>query len=129
VMPALPHVRSELRRVYFGGEKHKLTRHAAYVAAAKRMIALACAAVSEKRTARWLAECEAAQDWGHTRQPERCDKGSAFKCRFHEQHDSELDYDGQPLGPVGMVHYVRVLPRLVRFLKYVDKAANGRAER
>jgi hypothetical protein len=114
-MGNLPHVRSEMRRVYRSARGCKLTKHAAYIAAAKQLIADRCAAMDQARD-----------------DAEICAKGSAYQCRFHKRYEPEsYDYEGQPEGPTGMAYYVRVLPRLVRFLKFVDRvsgAANWSAE-
>lgn len=105
-MTRAPHVTVETRRVYRSARGCKLTRHAAYIAAAKQLIADWCA------------------DWSAT----RCAKVEGYAwctednpCRFHKRYEAEsYDYEGQPIGEVGMAYYTRVLPRLVRFLKYVD---------
>ena len=103
-----PHVRVETRKVYVSARGTKLTKHAAYIAAAKKLIAARC-------DCRRPGLC-------HPEQAEPCDC-DAHTCRFHEQHTQTVDMTGMghfAEEPIGMVHYRRVLTRLVRFLKFVD---------
>lgn len=96
------HVRVETRKVYVSARGPKLTRHAAYVAAAKKMIADRCA--------RWNDE-RALSEW--------CNRHGAHRCRLHARSE-KLAPDGEPIE-AGMLYYVRVKSRLVRFLKFVDR--------
>lgn len=105
-----PHVTVEMRRVYRSARGRKLSRHAAYVDAAKELIARACERWGEARFGR----DEYGFAWCSPDKP----------CRFHKKHEcEEYGYDGEPIGDVGMLYYVRVKTRLVRFLKHVDRRA------
>lgn len=122
---ALPlHVTSETRTVYRSARGWRLTRHAAYVGAAKVLIAKRCSALDSARLGRWMAACEERRDW-ELPQPGPCDKDGDWQCRFHKRTEavySEPGYEGDVdlLVEGGMLHYRRVLDRLVRFLKFVD---------
>lgn len=109
-MVTQPHVTSEVRTVYRSVRGCKLTKHAAYIAAAKALIADAC-------HEDWGLRMENRVDGGLY--PPSCDKHGEYQCRFHKLsppvHEATDDPDGG-----GMDYYVKVLPRLVRFLKFVD---------
>ena len=97
-----PHVRVEMRKVYVSARGAKLTKHAAYIHAAKDLIAKAC-------------KCERAE-YNAT--------GCTYPgstCIYHEK--TTVADSGDGCGPDGerMVYYDRVRKRLIRFLKYVDK--------
>lgn len=119
------HVRTETRKVYVSARGTKLTKHAAYIAAAKELVARRCAAIARKRMN--AIPPEQLEENGF----EFCDKNGAYQCRFHRKHTGpvEVDYDGYSgtvEGDIGMAYYCRVLPRLVRFLKYVDRKRTER---
>ena len=93
------HVTSETRTIYRSARGWKLQRHAAYVGAAKTLITAKCRELRGDGS----AKCE-------------------NQCRFHEL----APYD--PTAEVGgMVYYVKWLPRLIRFLKFVDRCEAGDA--
>jgi len=95
---ALPHVRVETRRVFVSPRGARLTKHAAYVHAAKALIAAKC-------------QCESEPEVNYH-----------ATCRFHEPccTDREGNY-GQGCGHEHyMPHYVRVRRRLIGFLKFID---------
>lgn len=101
------HVRTEMRRVWISARGARLTKHAAYVAAAKHLIALKC-------------ECEHGEQCIPDGHPCTCND---VVCRFHEKHTRFVsDFPNVEPKEVddGMVYYVRVRDRLVRFLKFVD---------
>lgn len=105
-MVTQPHVTAEVRTVYRSVRGCKLTRHAAYIAAAKALIAKGC-------EAEWHNRFQASG--GNTG---LCDKEGKYQCRFHKIAPLRPDDPDDPGGT--MEHYRRVLPRLVRFLKFVD---------
>ncbi len=113
------HVTAETRTVYRSARGVKLTKHAAYIAAAKKLIADRCAGWDEAR----LAAVTADDHEGDPVVAESyygCAKTGPYQCRFHTVTPPTQSYpDYEPTGG-GMLYYVRVLPRLVRFLKYVD---------
>lgn len=104
----MAHVVVETRRVYRSARGCKLTKHAAYIAAAKHLIAKAC-------------DCHRG-DSQPCIEGQYCDCDSET-CRFHER-DIRLVSNFPDHEPIevdnGPVYYLRVLPRLVRFLKFVD---------
>lgn len=111
----VPHVTVETRRVYRSVRGCKLTRHAAYVGAAKELIAQACSKWSEAS----FGKDEYGFAWCDAENP----------CRFHRKHEcEEYSYDGEPIGDVGMTYYAKVKPRLVRFLKFVDSRSTPSKE-
>ena len=112
------HVTTEVRTVYRSARGVKLTKHAAYIAAAKKLIADRC---DEWNARRVELERLAPATGLHTDDDlEQCSKGSSYKCRIHTRSgpDSLREDDGEGLG---LEYYNRLLPRLVRFLKYVDR--------
>lgn len=116
-MPVTPHVRVETRKVYVSPRGTKLTKHSAYIAAAKVLIANRCAALDAKAP-----------------EMEICRKEGPYQCRFHRRHTGPVevdygDYWTTVEGDIGMAHYCKVLPRLVRFLKFVDARATREARR
>lgn len=122
----MAHVVAEVRTVYRSARGVKLTKHAAYIAAAKKMIADRCAAWNELRM-------RGARGDSVSRDSEPCCQGSTHKCRFHTwpEHEAEVIYH-----PEGVEHrrvrdevpyYRRVLDRLVRFLKHVDARESARS--
>jgi len=124
-----PHVTATTRTVYRGTraarDKWKLTRHAAYVAVAKGMIAARCKAMNDVITESWLAQCDAAEVWvegPHTCGAELNGK-VAYRCRYHTVYEWRAPDD--PVGG-GMEYYAKVRDRLTRFLKFVD-ANRGKA--
>jgi hypothetical protein len=119
------HVTTETRTVFRSARGWRLTKHAAYVGAAKHLIAQACSRNDAKRWDQWMARCD---DSGHfdSETPKACAKDSGYQCRFHKFTQTVYgspDYDDghvEVLEPGGMLYYRRVLGRLVRFLKFVD---------
>lgn len=103
------HVRVETRKVYVSVRGAKFTKHAAYVGAAKALIAKACREVCDAMG----FDCWRAED---------------PKCRFHKRHEASAVYLGHGEWSEeggGMEYYAKVLPRLVRFLKFVDARGDG----
>ena len=117
---------SETRTVYRGAavaqRKWKLTRHAAYVAVAKAMIANRCNAMDLKIEEAWGAECDEAKGW--VPGPYTCGTGveeNKTPCRFHKQYPSRpCGTYGEEVEGGGMEYYAKVRDRLVRFLKFLD---------
>jgi hypothetical protein len=114
-----PHVTAETRTVYRSARGTKLTRHAAYVAAAKALIADRCKARNDAIEAAHTAtdaQGETVVSW-ETVNAKSCDKSGPeeSRCRFHTWPESEDGYSDPPVS-----YYRRVLDRLVPFLKYVD---------
>ncbi len=110
-MTGQPHVRVETRKVYISARGPKLTRHSAYMGAAKKLIADKCTVLTDAERKRLDAF-----------DPERfhgtsCEKDGDWQCRFHEQTEVYVEDE---LNGNSMVHYCRVLTRLTRFLKFVD---------
>jgi hypothetical protein len=94
----MAHVRSEMRRVYVSARGARLTKHAAYIGAAKALLKKACT-------------CE----YDET--------NYVSTCRFHERDTRWVSNfpNSEPIEEDhGLVYYHRVMPRLVRFLKFVD---------
>jgi hypothetical protein len=119
------HVRTETRKVYVSARGTKLTKHAAYIAAAKKLIADRCMRWNTEREAAVTStDCNGATVVSESF--EECDRHSEYKCRFHAIVEMRFDHEGQPVDDSGrMAYWHRVLPRLVRFLKYVDRARTG----
>ncbi len=93
-----PHVRVEMRRVYVSARGAKLTKHAAYVGAAKHLIAEKCGCIHEPRT----------DTYG----------GYSFDCHYRAPCCNDAETCTHAFR---MPVFCKVLPRLVRFLKFVDK--------
>lgn len=124
-----PHVRTETRKVYVSVRGTKLTKHAAYIAAAKDAIARRCRRWDDER----LEAVTSTDTDGYavsSESYEPCSKDGPYQCRFHARHTQRTDLTG--MGhyddePIGMAYYRRVLPRLVRFLKFVDRRRGEQA--
>lgn len=121
----MAHVTVETRRVYRSARGCKLTKHAAYIAAAKHLIAQKCALLTLRYNEARAADGLPDDGWD-------CDKEGRFQCVFHARHERFLqngdsaDFYVEDAGPV---YYLRVLPRLVRFLKFVDQRELARQAR
>jgi hypothetical protein len=123
-MTARLHVTTETRTVYRSVRGAKLTRHAAYIAAAKALIAARCAKWNDEREDGYTStDHNGNRVVSENANAQPCSTVSDYKCRFHSKHYRIVDMTGQghmAEEPQGMLHYRRVLDRLVRFLKYVD---------
>lgn len=97
-----PHVRVETRTVYVSPRGARFSKRAAYVLAAKSLIARNC----------------------------ECNDELGTRCRFHAWCCADRD------GPYGegcgcefrLPYYMRVKPRLARFLAFVDQRMAERAQ-
>ena len=134
-MTASLHVRTETRTVYVSARGAKLTKHAAYVAAAKKMIADRCRAENDAREADafrlGLTDAQIARGWEPCFAGGASYEGSSYKCRFHER-DSAFRQVGDEVEPheidLGMTYYVKVKNRLIDFLKFIDARSTARAK-
>ncbi len=113
-----PHVRSEMRRVYISARGTKLTKHAAYIAAAKHLILKRCHAWDAARLAA-VTSTDAQGNEAVSESYEPCEKGGRYQCRFHERTEAVYTYYEETDG--GMLYYRKVLARLMRFLRFVDE--------
>ena len=122
------HVTAEVRTVYRSARGVKLTKHAAYIAAAKKLIADRCSRWDDERE----AAVTATDHNGDTVVSEGywpCTKDGPYHCRFHTWPVTDTVYVGHgeyiERTVPEVAYYRRVLDRLVRFLKYVDGKAKG----
>jgi hypothetical protein len=113
----MSHVTVEMRPVYRSVRGTKLTKHAAYIGAAKGLIANGCAKATEKARAKLPAEVVDGEEFEAVL---FCERHGKWSCRFHHHTNPTCAWDGEPRDDGGMRYYLRVLPRLVRYLKFVD---------
>jgi hypothetical protein len=117
------HVTVEMRPVYRSVRGTKLTKHAAYIGAAKALIADRCSLLTQKECAIRPPVIVDGEEFGAA---VFCERKGPWSCRFHYETGATCAWDGEPNDDGGMRYYMRVLPRLVRYLKFVDSKGEVR---
>ncbi len=114
-----PRVRCEQRRAWIPkGGRPTMNKHAAYVRAAKQMLAAKCdCKVVGELTPLERADRLVLDDGRGWYNAE--DLSEQIPCRFHTPTTRHNHEDGSPEGPY-FPHYTKVKKRLIRFLKFSD---------